>query len=95
MPGRDHYIQIAENRLLSGVTERDVLEFDAAAIDRRRHRVGKIDDLVRLDDDVNAVGDVADVLEKLEKTPTQIARLVDDQQRGRDGGAHARAPYAV
>ncbi len=74
--------QPAEDRLIRCIRERHVAKFDPALFDRHGRGARLIDDLVRPDDGVHAVGDVADVLEEFEEAPTKIARLVDDEQGG-------------
>ncbi len=82
LPGGNGDAQPAEDRLIRRIGEGDVAKFDPALFDLHSSGARLIDDLVRPDDGVHAVGDVAEVLEELEEAPAQVARLVDDEQGG-------------
>src|SRR6185437_5500860 len=82
LAGGDRHIQMTEYRLLERITEGDITKLDVAAGDAHRGRLGCVDDLVRPHNRLHAVGDVADVLEELQEPAAEVARLVDDEQRG-------------
>ncbi len=85
LSGGDGDVQVAEDRLAGRIREGDVAKIDPPPRDAHRRSPWRIDDIVRPHDRVHAVGDVAYVLEEFKEAPAQVARLVDDQQRGRGG----------
>src|SRR6185437_16133517 len=72
-----------EDRLIGRVREGDIVKLDATTGDAHRGGPRSVDDLVRANYSLHAVGHVADVLEEFQEAAAEVTRLIDDEQSGR------------